>query len=38
MILSRQDILAQINSGGIRFSPEIDRFQLQPHVKPDRNS
>ena len=32
MILSRQDILAQINSGGIRFSPEIDRFQLQPHA------
>lgn len=32
MILSRQDILSQIQSGGIRFSPEIDRFQLQPHA------
>ncbi len=32
MILSRQDILSQIASGGIRFSPEIDRFQLQPHA------
>jgi len=32
MILSRQDILSQIESGGIRFSPEIDRFQLQPHA------
>jgi len=32
MILSRQDILAQIASGGIRFSPEIDQFQLQPHA------
>jgi dCTP deaminase len=32
MILSRQDILAQMNSGGIRFTPELDRFQMQPHA------
>jgi len=32
MILSRQDILSQIHSGGIRITPELDRFQLQPHA------
>jgi dCTP deaminase len=32
MILSRSEILTQIGSGGIRFSPELDRFQLQPHA------
>lgn len=32
MILSRSDILSQIHSGGIRISPELDQFQLQPHA------
>jgi len=32
MILTRSDILAQMHSGGIRFAPELDRFQLQPHA------
>ncbi|OGL94919.1 hypothetical protein A2348_05530 [Candidatus Uhrbacteria bacterium RIFOXYB12_FULL_58_10] len=32
MILSRQDVLAQFASGGIRLTPELDRFQLQPHA------
>ncbi|NBS42057.1 hypothetical protein EBS80_05380 [bacterium] len=32
MILSRQDILSQVHSGGIRITPELDQFQLQPHA------
>jgi dCTP deaminase len=32
MILTRSDILGHIASGGIRFTPELDRFQLQPHA------
>ncbi len=32
MILSRQDIVSQIKSGGIRLTPELDQFQMQPHA------
>ncbi|MBI4713709.1 2'-deoxycytidine 5'-triphosphate deaminase [Candidatus Uhrbacteria bacterium] len=31
-ILIRQEILSAISSGDIRFTPEIDKFQLQPHA------
>lgn len=31
MILSREDILQQMDCGGLSFSPSIDRFQLQQH-------
>ncbi|MFC1787716.1 dCTP deaminase [Patescibacteria group bacterium] len=31
-ILTRKEILKNIESDQIRFSPEIDRFQLQPHA------
>ncbi|MEI7579983.1 MAG: dCTP deaminase [bacterium] len=32
MVLSKTDILAHIQSGELKFSPEIDGFQLQPHA------
>jgi dCTP deaminase len=32
MVLTKHDIVAQIKSGGIRFSPNLDGFQLQPHA------
>ncbi len=32
MILARQDILDQIKLGGIRITPELDQFQMQPHA------
>ena len=31
-ILTRKDILTRMDSGDIRFTPEIDQFQLQPHA------
>ncbi len=31
-ILTRSDISTRIEKGDIKFSPEIDRFQLQPHA------
>jgi len=32
MILTRKEILAEMEAGTIRFSPGIDQFQLQPHA------
>lgn len=32
MILTRQDILARMKKQDLIFSPQIDRFQLQPHA------
>ncbi len=32
MILTRSDILEHVANGGIRITPELDRFQLQPHA------
>ena len=31
MILSKKDILGKIKEGGLKFAPEIDKFQLQPN-------
>lgn len=31
-VLTRNEILSAISSGGIRFTPSIDKFQLQPHA------
>lgn len=31
-VLTKSDILSELQSGGIRFTPEIDKFQLQPHA------
>lgn len=32
MILTRPEIVSAIRDGGIRFTPAIDAFQLQPHA------
>ena len=32
MILTRKEILEELHSGAIRFTPAIDGFQLQPHA------
>jgi len=31
-VLTKNEILTAIQSGDIRFTPEIDKFQLQPHA------
>lgn len=31
-VLTRHDIMKAMASGDIRFTPELDRFQLQPHA------
>jgi dCTP deaminase len=31
-VLTRKELLASLTSGEIRFTPEIDKFQLQPHA------
>ncbi len=31
-VLTRNEILSALQSGDIRFTPEIDKFQLQPHA------
>jgi deoxycytidine triphosphate deaminase len=31
-VLTRSQIIDQIQSGGIRFTPMVDKFQLQPHA------
>lgn len=31
-ILTRSEILSQINSGGLVFAPSLDQFQIQPHA------
>jgi len=31
-ILTRSEILGQIDSGGLVFSPALDQFQIQPHA------
>ena len=31
-VLTRKDLLSSIASGDIRFTPDIDAFQLQPHA------
>jgi dCTP deaminase len=31
-ILTRSEILEQIDSGGLTFSPTLDQFQIQPHA------
>ncbi len=31
-VLTKNEILSALHSGDIRFTPEIDKFQLQPHA------
>src|SRR3989339_583208 len=31
-ILTRSEILSQIDSGGLTFTPTLDQFQIQPHA------
>lgn len=31
-ILTRGDILQELNTGGVQFTPSLDKFQLQPHA------
>ncbi len=31
-VLTRKELLESLSSGDIRFTPEIDKFQLQPHA------
>lgn len=32
MVLTKHEILSEIKSGGLAFSPELDQFQVQPHA------
>ena len=32
MVLTKRDIVAAMQKGDIRFTPEVDQFQLQPHA------
>jgi len=32
MVLTKRDIVAAMQKGEIRFTPEVDQFQLQPHA------
>ncbi len=31
-LLTKRDILAQLEAGSLRFTPELDEFQIQPHA------